>query len=113
MSPASVSVTVTTIPGQADHFKVGVGVGAVGEGVNVGEGVKVDEGVSVGKGVEVRIAVGMKAGVTVSVRIGARVKFGLGLFTLRLHAWSRETVIAMKNNGKTNFLNRMIASVPE
>ena len=84
-----------------------MGVGAVGEGV------KVDEGVSVGKGVEVRTAVGMKAGVTVSVRIGAIGKFASGLFTLRLHAWSRETVIAMKNNGKTDFLIRIIASIPK
>ena len=112
MSPPSVSVTVITIPGQADHCGVGVEVGAVGDGNGVSEGKDVAEGV------EVRTAVGMEINVAVTVSVGItgvsleRVgdKFELGLFTLRLHAWSMDTTIVMKNTGRKYFLIRMIAS---
>ena len=111
MSPPSVSVTVITMPGQADHCGVGVEVGAVGDGNGVSEGKDVAEGV------EVRTAVGMEINVAVTVGITGvslgRVegKFELGLDTLRLHAWSMGITIVMKNNGRKYFLIRMIASI--
>jgi len=97
------------MPGQAAHCCVDVAVGAK-KSVVVGEGVRVIAGVEVGTGVdeEADMAVTVRITDTSIERVG--VKFESGLVTRRLHAVSRDVIIAIKDNKKKTFLIRMIAS---
>ena len=88
------------MPGQADHCCVGVAVGAK-KSVGVGVG----KGVSEGGGVKVIVDEG--SGVTVSEGITGGVGGSSEKVTTRLHALSRDTLIAIEIKGRKWFLIRM------
>jgi hypothetical protein len=108
MSPASVSVCVTTIPGQADHCFVGVVVGAK-KSVHVGVGWIVVAGVKV----KVEVADGAVVAVYDTSLEGVDGKSSFVQDIRRLHAGSRDTAITIKNMGSKYLLICMAASIRE